>query len=55
MKKAVPMFVIAAMIVAMALIRLPDGVRSVDTVSLLGAGLLAGVLLMRGIAQMQAE
>lgn len=55
MKKAVPMFVIAAILVAMALIRLPEGVRSVDIVSLLGAGVLAGVLLMRGIATLRTE
>ena len=55
MKKAVPMFAIAAILLSIAIIRLPEGVRNVDIVSLLGAGVLAGVLLMRGIATMQAE
>ena len=55
MKKAIPMFAIAVILVGLAIFRLPDGVRNVDMISLLGAGIVAGVLLMRGLATMQAE
>lgn len=55
MKKAIPLFAIALILVALAVFRLPETVRAVDIVSLLGAGILAGVLLMRGIVILQAE
>lgn len=55
MKKAIPMFAIAVILMSLAIVRLPEGIRNVDIVSLLGVGVLAGVLLMRGIATMRAE
>lgn len=55
MKKAIPMFAIAVILIALALLRLPESVRAVDTLSLLGAGLLAGVALMRGVMLFQSE
>ena len=55
MKKAVPMFAVAVILIALTLLRLPDSIRSVDIVSLLGAGVLAGVAIMRGITLFQSE
>lgn len=55
MKKAIPLFAIAVILVMLALFRLPEGVRNVDIVSLLGTGVLAGVLLMRGISIWRVE
>ena len=55
MKKAVPMFAIAVILISLALTRLPESVRTVDIVSLLGAGILAGVLLTQGITILRAE
>lgn len=54
MKKAAPMFVIAIILIMAALFRLPEGVRNVDIVSLLGVGITAGILLMRGITTIRA-
>ncbi|MFK7802887.1 MAG: hypothetical protein AB8G95_14735 [Anaerolineae bacterium] len=53
MKSAVPMFVIALMILAWVYIRLPDTVRNVDALSLLGAGALIGALVVISVRTAQ--
>ena len=55
MKKAIPMFAIAIILLALTFLRLPEGIRNVDIVSLLGGGVLIGVLLMSGIQAMRAN
>lgn len=44
-KNPIAFIALAVIFVAMALIRLPEGMRAVDIVSLLGAGVAAGALI----------
>ena len=48
-KKPIAFFALAVIFISLALIRTPESVRAVDIASLMGVGILAGVLLMTGI------
>ncbi|MEM7336581.1 MAG: hypothetical protein AAF490_31165 [Chloroflexota bacterium] len=54
-QKPVAFIALAVIFIMLALFRVSDSVRAVDIVSLLGAGILAGVLLMTGIQHLRNQ
>ena len=54
-KKPILLIALAILFVSAALVRLPDGIRTVDVVSLLGVGILAGALLVTGIMALRTN
>ena len=54
-KNPIVLIAIAFIILALSIIRLPEGVRSVDIVSLLGTGVLVGVLITLGITRIRQK
>ncbi len=54
-KKPIALFALAVILIALALLRATETVRAVDILSLLGAGIMAGVLLMNGIQTLRNQ
>ena len=55
MNKNIPIFVVAIIVVALAFLRLPEDIRAVDIVSLLGAGIFIGVALVTSFNSLRVK
>ena len=54
-KKPFAFIALAFIFLSLALIRLPEGIRAVDVVSLLATGVVIGALLTTGISKYRAD
>lgn len=52
-KKPVAFFALAVIFLALVAMRLPEGIRAVDVVSLLGTGAMIGALVTAGVTQLR--